>query len=319
MEVVTQYLEKIEKQLATIDFPASPENLYKPLQYFLNIGGKRIRPILTLMGAELFGEIDQKALDVAVGIELFHNFTLLHDDIMDHAPLRRGFQTVHEKWDTSTAILSGDTLFVQAMDYILNGESSLLNRLFLQTAREVCEGQQMDMDFESRAQVSIDEYIEMIRLKTSVLIGCALQSGAILAGASQENQKRLYDFGVNIGLAFQLQDDHLDSFGESAQVGKTIGGDIVGNKKTFLYLKALEIASETQKKQLEVLATETDATLKIAQVKELYQALAIPTHSLHKIEEYFQKGMAELAAIDLPATKKEPLKELVNYLYHRNF
>ncbi len=319
MELLSTYLKKVEKEIIQIDFPSSPKDLYEPLTYFLGIGGKRIRPILTLIGAEMFGETSQKVLDVALGIELFHNFSLLHDDIMDNAPLRRSFITVHEKWNTNTAILSGDTLFVKAMEYILKGQSDNLNRLFLTTAREVCEGQQYDMDFEKRSDVSIDEYIEMIRLKTSVLIGCALQCGAIVAGATDEDQEKLYQLGVNIGLAFQLQDDHLDTFGTSSSVGKSIGGDILSNKKTFLYLKAKSLASEKQKHQFDALSDEENPTKKINETIALYNELNIASLSKEKIEFYFQKGIYFLDEIHLSEEKKTPLREMIEYLYKRNY
>lgn len=319
MELSSHYLERIEKEIIQIDIPSTPKDLYEPISYFLKIGGKRIRPTLTLIGAEMFGESSQKALDVALGIELFHNFTLLHDDIMDNAPLRRNFTTVHEKWNVSTAILSGDTLFVKAMEYILKGQSDYLNRLFLRTAREVCEGQQFDMDFEKRADVSIDEYIEMIRLKTSVLLGCALQSGAIVAGASEEEQEKLYQLGVNIGLAFQLQDDHLDTFGASSNVGKSIGGDILSNKKTFLYLKAKSLASEEQLRAFDELLKEEDTTTKINQTISLYNALNIASLSKEKIEFYFQKGISFLDEIQLSEERKAPLREMIELLYKRNY
>lgn len=319
MELLSPYLEEIETEIAQLGFPETPENLYQPLSYFLNIGGKRIRPVLTLIGSEMFDKITPEAVSVAVGIELFHNFTLLHDDIMDNAPLRRNFQTVHEKWNTSTAILSGDVLFVKAMEKILKGQSRQLNQLFLTTAREVCEGQQMDMNFETQPKVSIDEYIEMIRLKTSVLLGCALQCGAIIGGANEEDQEKLYQLGVNIGIAFQLQDDHLDTFGLSPKVGKSIGGDILSNKKTFLYLKALELASESQKQQFGQLLSEKNPEIKIKQTVTLFNELNVQHISREKIEFYFQKGTSYLNEIQLPEERKQALKAVIDFLYHRNF
>lgn len=319
MKLLSSYLEQVETAISQIDFPSFPANLYQPLDYFLSISGKRIRPILTLMGAELYGQNNDKALNAALGIELFHNFTLLHDDIMDNAPLRRNLQTVHEKWSNNTAILSGDTLFAISMEYILKGESSSLNQLFLKTAREVCEGQQMDMDFETKNSVSIEEYIEMIRLKTSVLIGCALQAGGIIGGANSEEQKKLYDLGVNIGIAFQLQDDYLDTFGDSPKVGKQIGGDILNNKKTFLFLKALDVASEAEIAQLYQLQNESDSVQKINKTTALFQALNIPDLTKEQINFYFQKGITNLDELNLSEDRKTPLKEIITFLYNRNF
>lgn len=319
MDILASYLSKVEKEITNLSFPSVPSNLYKPLSYFMAIGGKRIRPILTLMSAEIFGNQSQKALDVGLGIELFHNFTLLHDDIMDNAPLRRNFKTVHEKWNANTAILSGDTLFVKAMEYVLKGQSDRLNSLFLTTACEVCEGQQMDMDFEKRVDVSIAEYLEMIRLKTSVLLGCALQAGAIVANVNEEEQERLYQIGLHIGLGFQLQDDHLDTFGKSGNVGKTIGGDILSNKKTFLYLKAQELASPEQKESFEELLKAEHSQRKIDQTIALYNALDIPTISQEKVDYYFQKGIAYLDEINVSEERKQPLRTLIDFLYQRNY
>lgn len=319
MELLSSYLEQVEKEIQQIHYPLQPINLYEPQAYFLSLGGKRIRPILTLIASDIFGRESKKAMDVALGVELFHNFTLLHDDIMDNAPLRRNRETIHQKWDVNTAILSGDTMFVKAMEYILKGESNAINDLFLKTAREVCEGQQMDMDFEQRTDVSINEYIEMIRLKTSVLLGCALKCGAIVGNASSTNQELCYNLGVDIGIAFQLQDDYLDTFGNSPKVGKQIGGDILANKKTFLYLKAFEIANEQQKEALIHLQNEKNTALKIAETKRLFEDLSIPSLIQKEIEYYFQQGMANFNAIEVSDTEKAPLKEVINFLYQRNF
>src|SRR5579871_2155319 len=247
-ELSEQFLERFN----TKHFPAQPENLYEPADYFLGIGGKRIRPVMCLMGNELFDNINEDAYHVATAIELFHNFTLIHDDIMDKAPLRRGRQTVHEKYGEPTALLSGDVMLVVAYDYLNKINTSYLHKiihLFNKTAREVCEGQQWDMDFEKQQNVSLEEYLKMIELKTSVLLAASLQMGAILGGAGDGNQKHLYGFGKNIGMAFQVQDDYLDAFGDPEKFGKQTGGDIAANKKTFLLIKAMEQASETRSEE----------------------------------------------------------------------
>ena len=228
---------------ASLPFAVTPPTLYDPCRYILQNGGKRIRPVLCLMASELFGEISEDAWHGAFGIELFHNFTLIHDDIMDKAPLRRGKPTVHEKYGESTALLSGDVMLVMAYDYLGRIDAAHLKPvldLFNKTAREVCEGQQLDMDFEKEAMVGLDRYIQMIELKTSVLLAASLQMGAILGGASEGNQHKLYEFGRNLGIAFQVQDDYLDAFGDPAKFGKQVGGDILSDKKTFLMIKALE-------------------------------------------------------------------------------
>src|SRR5215218_2881603 len=235
---------------ATEHFPQKPVSLYEPNRYFLQLGGKRVRPVMCLMGNELFNDINSDAWNVATAIELFHNFTLIHDDIMDKAPLRRGMQTVHEKFGESTALLAGDVMLVKAYDYLNNVSSVYLRRiinLFNKTAREVCEGQQLDMDFEKMETVDFAAYENMISLKTSVLLAASLQLGAILGGALERNQNLIYEFGRKLGLAFQVQDDYLDAFGDASKFGKQIGGDIKSNKKTFLLIHALESASPSQK------------------------------------------------------------------------
>ena len=252
-------MKKIEEEIIKIDFPSNPSNLYDPLRYFLAIGGKRMRPILTLMGAEAFGSTLEKALPSAMAVELFHNFSLIHDDIMDEAPIRRGQETVHTKWNSNIAILSGDVLLVKAYQMLAKQDASVMSDLlnvFNATAVEVCEGQQFDMDYESRNDVSIDEYIEMIRLKTSVLLGCALEMGAIIAEASKQNRELIYEFGQHIGIAFQIQDDILDLYADPDKFGKQVGGDVLSNKKTLLLLKAYELSNSTQKEELETLYNE---------------------------------------------------------------
>ena len=255
-------------------FPAQPQSLYEPGRYFLSIGGKRIRPVLCLMGNELFGDIKDDAWKVATAIELFHNFTLIHDDIMDKAPLRRGMQTVHHKYGDSTALLSGDVMLIVAYEYLNKINSSYLQRiisLFNQTAKQVCEGQQLDMDFEQAPVVSFDEYLKMIELKTSVLLAASLEMGALIGGASAHNCKHLYEFGRNLGIAFQIQDDYLDAFGNPEKFGKNVGGDIQQNKKTFLLLHALEVADEKQKQEINDLLSGNSAN-KVEQMLGIYKA-----------------------------------------------
>lgn len=319
MELLLPYVTKIENGLKNLQLPENPANLYEPITYFLSIGGKRIRPILTLLAEELWQESSEKGLSVALGIEMFHNFTLLHDDIMDEADLRRNQQTIHEKWNVNTAILSGDVLFVEAMKKIIAADSLKINQVFLKTAQEVCDGQQLDMDFEKRNDVTIEEYINMIRLKTSVLLGGALQCGAILTNASDEDQKNIYAFGENIGIAFQLQDDLLDTFGTTAKVGKRIGGDILCNKKTYLYLNAFEKANASQKATLEKLKTETDESIKIEETKIIFNELNIAEITQAKIDEYFKLGIDNLNAIQVEDSKKNVLRSLVDFLYQRNY
>ena len=239
----TTFLDFLESN----SFDKAPVNLYSPVNYILSIGGKRMRPILTLMATDLFGGDSKDSLHAAMAVEVFHNFTLLHDDIMDDAPLRRGKQTVHEKWDVNTAILSGDVMMIKAYGFLMEYKGEVYRavmEVFNQTAIEVCEGQQMDVDFETRSDVSLEEYVEMIKLKTSVLVACALKMGAVIAGASDKDADLIYDFGLNLGLAFQLQDDYLDAFGNPETFGKQVGGDIIENKKTYLYIIAEQRAND---------------------------------------------------------------------------
>src|ERR1700677_3911066 len=273
-----QSFEELSAEFATRfnqgHFPDHPASLYQPAGYFLSMGGKRIRPVLCLMGNELFGPVEDDAWQMAIAIELFHNFTLIHDDIMDRAPLRRGMTTVHEKYGSSTAILTGDVMMVVGYDYISRVTSPHIRRilhLYNQTASHVCEGQQLDMDFEQRSGVRMDEYLHMIGLKTSVLLAASLQIGAILGGAGPGNQDMIYQFGKNLGLAFQIQDDYLDCYGDSTKFGKKPGGDILAGKKTFLLIKTLEVATDVQHcriRELETAATDD----KIAGMLELYHA-----------------------------------------------
>ena len=320
MLALRDYTVLIEKELERIDFPSSPSNLYDPLRYFLKIGGKRMRPILTLLGAEAFGIDKEKALNAALAIEVFHNFSLIHDDIMDDAPLRRGQETVHEKWNNNIAILSGDVLLVKAYQLIAKNDPQSLPDIldiFNRTAVEVCEGQQMDMDFESRDNVSIDEYIEMIRLKTSVLLGCALETGAIVAGASKSDAKLIYEFGQQIGIAFQIQDDILDLYADPEKFGKQVGGDVICNKKTLLLLKAFEIANETQTAQLNALLAEQDLVLKVKAVRTLFDELGIREICKGIMNDHYNKAKLAMNQLSISEESKKPLLELAAYLMER--
>ena len=297
MNSINHYREEFLAHLKTSIAVKEPQNLYEPIDYILQLGGKRLRPVLTLIAADLFGGDYRKALPAAAAVEVFHNFSLVHDDIMDNASLRRGKATVHQKWNSNIAILSGDAMLICAYRLLESyppDAFAALAKLFSKTALEVCEGQQWDMDFETQAQVSIPQYLQMIRYKTAVLVGAALQMGAIIAGASIENQRLIYDFGVTIGLAFQLQDDYLDTFGDEA-FGKKIGGDILENKKTILYLKALDLADEAQRNTLIAQYTtseENDA--KIAIVTQLFR----------------QTGAAEAVRDEITRTTDEALNLL---------
>lgn len=319
MEFIPAYTDYIEKELKKIDIPDSPKELYDPLRYFLQIGGKRMRPILTLLGAELFGMKKEKALNAALAVEVFHNFTLIHDDIMDNAPLRRGYETVHTKWNSSTAILSGDVLMVKAYQLLEKQEGDLrkLLKSFNRTATEVCEGQQVDMNFETRSDITVDEYIEMIRLKTSVLLGGALELAAIIAETSEKNKEHLYNFGVNIGIAFQIQDDILDLYADPKKFGKKIGGDVVSNKKTILFLLAEKHSNTNQLNKLNELVKEENLSDKIIKTKDLFDQIEAKQKSLDLINHYFSLARKEMDAIDVPFENKERLTQLSNYLLNR--
>lgn len=300
-------------------FPAQPQNLYEPCDYFLQIGGKRIRPVLCLLGNELFDDIKQDAYEAATAIELFHNFTLIHDDMMDAASLRRGMQTVHTKYNSNIALLSGDVMLIRAYEYInkidMQYQSKILH-LFNKTATEVCEGQQMDMDFEQQENVSLDEYVKMISLKTSVLIAAALQMGAIIGGASENNCNHIYQFGLNLGIAFQIQDDYLDAFGDPEKFGKEVGGDIKQNKKTFLFLHALEVANAEQKKKIEELI-KTNPADKVEQMLAIFKACNVDEWANELKEKYYNKAMESLESIAVVSSRKQSLKELAEFLIQR--
>jgi geranylgeranyl diphosphate synthase, type II len=301
-------------------FPSEPASLYAPNEYFLRMGGKRIRPVLCLMGNELFDEIKPDAWEMATAIELFHNFTLIHDDIMDKAPLRRGMETIHSKYGLSTAILAGDVMLIAAYE-LMNNINLLVIRqvqnLFNTTAKEVCEGQQYDMDFEKKESVAFDEYIRMIELKTSVLLAASLKMGAILGGAGQRNQDLIYEFGRKLGLAFQVQDDYLDAFGDPGKFGKQVGGDILSNKKTFLLIHALETATNSQKAELKKLSGQHTPD-KVDKILEIYRDSKVDEWALQLKDKFLDEAFTHLEDIAVLSKRKEPLKQLAGYLVQRD-
>lgn len=320
MEFIQKHSQLLEDRILQLDLPAQPSNLYDPLRYFLQLGGKRMRPVLTLLGAELFGTEAEQAVHAALAIEVFHNFTLIHDDIMDEAPLRRKQATVHTKWNNNIAILSGDVLFVKAYDLLSHQSGDLreLMHVFNRTAKEVCEGQQMDMDFEQQTTVAIADYTEMIRLKTSVLLGCALELGAIVAGAQPADRRLIYDFGLSIGLAFQIQDDILDLYADPEKFGKQVGGDVMANKKTMLYLKAMEMATAEQREVLNQLYTEQDMAFKVARTREVFDAIGAKEECTKLMNAYYEKARKAMAALNVPDERKKPLLLLGEYLLTRD-
>jgi geranylgeranyl diphosphate synthase type II len=320
---ILHYQKEFLSYLESKDWIHEPKNLYEPIDYILKLGGKRIRPVLTLIASDIFSDDFKKALPAALAVEVFHNFTLIHDDIMDAAPLRRGKATVHEKWDTNTGILSGDAMLILAYQYFENYEPIVfqkLAKLFSKTALEVCDGQQLDVDFETRNDVTIPEYIHMIRLKTSVLVAAALKMGAIVAETNDDNANLIYDFGLNLGLAFQLQDDYLDTFGNSETFGKQIGGDIIENKKTYLYLKALEVSNKDDKGKLKYLYKKKlkENTVKIADIRRIFQLNEIPLLIKQEIENYTKKAFDTLAKMDIKDTDKQRLKDFGLWLMNRS-
>jgi geranylgeranyl diphosphate synthase type II len=317
--MLNQYSERIESYLKAFKFPQTPDNLYSPLDYFLGLGGKRLRPVLTLLSAELGGKNADDAIHAAAAIELFHNFSLIHDDIMDNAPIRRGLPTVHEKWNSNIAILSGDVLLVKAYELLSNQNNEhipALYKLFNKTAIEVCEGQQMDMDFEERNNVSISEYLEMIRLKTSVLLGCALEFGFIISNQTENNRKCIYDFGVNLGIAFQIQDDILDLFGDPEKVGKQVGGDVKSNKKTLLYLVAEDLCKDLKNNELDNLKSIKDLDKKVLDTQIFYRDIGVLDKTKTYLDSYFEKAMKSLENVHSDSPK-ENLLEMVNLLFNR--
>lgn len=321
--MIKQLQQQVEKAIANINWVQEPTGLYQPIDYVLSLGGKRIRPVLTLLACKLFSDDEKQALSTALAVEVFHNFTLLHDDVMDRADTRRGKPTVHKKWNDNTAILSGDAMLIKAYQLLQQAPADklpILLELFSKTAIEVCEGQQYDVDFENDLAVQLPQYIEMIRLKTAVLLAAALKMGAIIGGASQQDADALYHYGINLGLAFQLRDDYLDSFGDPAVFGKKIGGDICCNKKTFLMITALQTAGEEQRKELLQWIGCTDAACqkqKIKAVLNIYQDLQIDIRCEEAIRAYFEKSVGSLKDVQLSDNKKDILIKFANDLMGR--
>ena len=324
MKTAEELLVQVNAFLDALPYNRTPKSLYEPIRYVLSMGGKRIRPVLMLLGYNLYKEDTDKILMNAIALETYHNYTLLHDDLMDQADLRRGHETVHKKWNANTAILSGDSMLVLAYERMAQCDSRHLAdvlRLFTTTALEIGEGQQYDMEFETRDDVREEEYIEMIRLKTSVLLACALKIGAILADAPAEDADHLYKFGEQIGLAFQLQDDYLDVYGDSKVFGKKIGGDITSNKKTFMLINAFSHANEAQRQELEkwVNAKSFDREEKIAAVTRLYNEIGIDKMAQDKIAYYFEQSKKYLDAVQVPAERKEELQKYAQRMMKRKY
>ncbi|MEW7280906.1 polyprenyl synthetase family protein [Aquimarina sp. 2201CG1-2-11] len=323
MHTISEYQDFFLKYLKEKEINKEPRNLYEPISYILNLGGKRLRPILVLMTSEIFDESYDKAMDAALAIEVFHNFSLVHDDIMDDAPLRRGEKTVHEKWDVNTGILSGDAMLINAYQLFESYEGNTfreLAQLFTKTAIEVCEGQQYDIDFELRDDVTIIEYIKMIEYKTAVLVGAAMKMGAIVANATEESKTAIYNFGRLLGIAFQLQDDYLDAFGDPKTFGKQVGGDIIENKKTILYLKTLEFANKDEEKQLNSLYTLTpeDPSEKINAIKSLFESTGAKHQTRLEIEKYTNMAFEVLDTLPVTEDKKAILTSFGKNLMSRS-
>ncbi len=322
MHTIDQYRSAFITFLEENIITKEPVNLYEPITYILGLGGKRLRPVLTLMTAEIFGTNYKKALDAALAVEVFHNFSLVHDDIMDDAPLRRGKTTVHEKWDVNTGILSGDAMLIFAYQLFENYEGAIfkeLAKLFSKTALEVCEGQQYDVDFETRNDVTIPEYLKMIEYKTAVLVAAAMKMGAIIADASTKSQEGIYEFGKNLGIAFQLQDDYLDAFGDPKTFGKQVGGDIIENKKTFLYLKALEFGTSKEQTILKGFFANKndDVSKKVESVKEIFINSGAAEHTKNEIKIYTKKAFTVLETLEISDDKKLLLEKFGENLMNR--
>lgn len=325
MEMLQSYVKDFEKYLQSQLEVKNPVNLYEPINYILTSPGKRIRPVLVNLGYELYKDDVINSMPAALAVEIFHNFTLVHDDIMDEAKLRRGKPAVHEKYNLPTAILSGDVMMMYAYKYLLDYQDpELLHNIinvFTENAIKLCEGQQMDMDFEDSNEVSIEDYIQMITNKTSILLGVCLQIGGTIAGASKDDQHHLYEFGKNIGIAFQIQDDVLDVFGDNTKVGKVTAGDIIKNKKTYLYLKALELASQEERELLtqHYNTSGGDSEIKVKEVTKIFQNLAVKEYASQVKEAYLDLGLSHLEAIKAVSEKKEKLRLLAGYLISRDY
>ena len=320
MKPFQTYLDAVNQAIAAIPYPAEPDQLYAPIAYHMALGGKRIRPVLVLMACDALGGDAAGALDAALGIEMFHNFTLLHDDVMDNADVRRGKPTVYRKWSSNTAILSGDTMLTLATQFIARTGNSAVMDLFNKTAIEIYEGQQWDMDFEDRNDVTVEEYINMIRLKTSVLLGCALKTGALLAEGAEVDCEALYEAGVNMGLAFQLQDDLLDVWGDPKTFGKEIGGDIMNNKKTFLLINAMQLAKGDDADELRHWLNDPYATRveKVAAVTALYVRLGVRQLAQEAIADYNARAIEAFNRVKISDEDKQAFVDLANSLAGRN-
>jgi len=314
-EVMNLVVEAIE----SINISGTPKELYEPINYILSLGGKRLRPALVCLSCDMFqGEV-ASALHAAKGIEVFHNFSLVHDDIMDNANLRRGKETIHEKWGNNVAILSGDAMLIKAYDFVLQGKYKDLSEvltIFNQAAIEVCEGQQLDMDYETQNEVTVEEYINMIRLKTSVLLGAALKIGAVISGASEEDAKLIYDFGVNMGVGFQLMDDYLDAFGDPEKFGKKVGGDIISNKKTFLFIKAVEL-DESGVMNTWLDTNDFDEKEKVDSVKSVYKKTGVDLLCVKEMNKYYEIALSKLDLINVDEPQKKALRDFSDYIRKR--
>jgi geranylgeranyl diphosphate synthase type II len=322
MHTLSELQEIIETAIKKVEYPRHPARLYEPIRYIMSLGGKRMRPVLLLLSSELFNDDVSIAIEGGLAIETFHNFTLIHDDIMDNAPLRRGQETVHIKWGVNNAILSGDVMMVEANRHLTRLDNAVLKEAltcFNDTASGVCEGQQLDMEFEQRGDVSIAEYINMIRLKTAVLVGGCMKIGAIIGGASVEDANLLYDFGVNFGLAFQLQDDILDVYGDPLKFGKQVGGDIISNKQTFLLLKLKELANAEDQHLMGSLFAATDHLKKVQSVTALYDRYMIRDLAIAEMEQRADAAFTSLEKVSIAAGRKAELKQLAISLINREY
>lgn len=322
MKKIVDYIAIVEKELQKTLIQKEPKELYEPIRYSLELGGKRIRPALLLLANDLFEGKDDNAINAALAIEVFHNFTLLHDDIMDDAPLRRGKDTIYKKWGSNIAILAGDVMFVNAIQLLAKNDTSKLPEildLFSTTAVEVCEGQQFDMNFETLQNVSIDDYLKMIELKTAVLLAASLKIGAILGNASQENANHIYEFGKNLGVAFQLMDDILDLYGDPKKFGKQVGGDVIANKKTYLLLKAQELATGDLKKQLEfsLSSTALKNEAKVEKIKAIFNQLNIKKLAEDEMNLFYNTALSHLDSIEAPKEKKQVFESFAKSLMNR--
>lgn len=314
-----QVIKLVQEEVENLEYKGHPRELYEPMNYMVQLGGKRLRPVALVLAASLFGADFSKAINAAKGLEVFHNFTLVHDDIMDKAPIRRGQPTVHEKWNENIAILSGDALMIKVYDHFLAGNYNNLSdilKTFNKAAIEVCEGQQLDMNFEVKNDVTVADYIEMIRLKTSVLLGCAFKVGAIIGNATPEDCKHIYNFGEQLGLAFQLQDDFLDCFGDPEKFGKQVGGDIISNKKTYLMLTALNLDKSGELQQW-VNAKNFDAAEKVHAVKNIYKELGVDTLAKSLMLEYYKKALSSFDCINVANEKKSNILSFGQLLMER--